>query len=221
MDAGELEAVSFSKEMTTLPMSGTGSRRSVLNGQSFKPRRARFRFDLSDSEAGGEQTLPERGRQASMSWQAASAAASSSSENARVGGFVRCGKNDAGACAEGTAHIGLRHGSLRPVHEGPDFSGLCWDAWSRVDLRGCREALRRMRWHAADSNGLRREMGEWPVLRTEGRRQKEKRSGNRSASHLVARSRFELLISALRGRRPKPLDERAICKASKWPRKIW
>ena len=126
-----------------------------------------------------------------------------------MGGFVRCGKNDAGACAEGTAHIGLRHGSLRPVHEGPDFSGLCWDAWSRVDLRGCREALRRMRWHAADSNGLRREMGEWPVLRTEGRRQKEKRSGNRSASHLVARSRFELLISALRGRRPKPLDERA------------
>ena len=83
MDAGELEAVSFSKEMTSLPMSGTGSRRSVLNGQSFKPRRARFRFDLSDSEAGGEQTLPERGRQASMSWQAASAAASSSSENAR------------------------------------------------------------------------------------------------------------------------------------------
>ena len=53
------------------------------------------------------------------------------------------------------------------------------------------------------------------------RRQKEKRSGNRSASHLVARSRFELLISALRGRRPKPLDERAICKASKWPRIIW
>ncbi len=139
----------------------------------------------------------------------------------RGGEFVRCGKNDAGACAEGTAHIGLRHGSLRPVHEGTDFSGLCWDAWSRVDLCGCREALRRMRWHAADSNGLRREMGEWPVLRTEGRRQKEKRSGNRSASHLVARSRFELLISALRGRRPKPLDERAICKASKWPRKIW
>ncbi len=85
MDAGELEAVSFSKEMTSLPMSGTGSRRSVLNGQSFKPRRARFRFDLSDSEAGGEQTLPERGRQASMSWQAASAAASSSSENASGG----------------------------------------------------------------------------------------------------------------------------------------
>lgn len=41
--------------------------------------------DLSDSEAGGEQTLPERGRQASMSWQAASAAASSSSENASGG----------------------------------------------------------------------------------------------------------------------------------------
>ena len=27
---------------------------------------------------------------------------------------------------------------------------------------------------------------------------------------VVARSRFELLISALRGRRPRPLDERAI-----------
>ena len=27
---------------------------------------------------------------------------------------------------------------------------------------------------------------------------------------LVARTRFELVISALRGRRPKPLDERAI-----------
>ena len=28
---------------------------------------------------------------------------------------------------------------------------------------------------------------------------------------LAARTRFELVISALRGRRPKPLDERAIC----------
>ena len=28
--------------------------------------------------------------------------------------------------------------------------------------------------------------------------------------HLVARTRFELVISALRGRRPEPLDERAI-----------
>ena len=27
---------------------------------------------------------------------------------------------------------------------------------------------------------------------------------------LVARTRFELVISALRGRRPKPLDERAV-----------
>ena len=27
---------------------------------------------------------------------------------------------------------------------------------------------------------------------------------------MVARTRFELVISALRGRRPKPLDERAI-----------
>ena len=30
---------------------------------------------------------------------------------------------------------------------------------------------------------------------------------------LVARTRFELVISALRGRRPKPLDERAVCVA--------
>ena len=30
---------------------------------------------------------------------------------------------------------------------------------------------------------------------------------------LVARTRFELVISALRGRRPKPLDERAICRS--------
>ena len=32
---------------------------------------------------------------------------------------------------------------------------------------------------------------------------------------MVARSRFELLISALRGRRPKPLDERAV-HAKEW-----
>ena len=32
--------------------------------------------------------------------------------------------------------------------------------------------------------------------------------------YLVARTRFELVISALRGRRPKPLDERAICKGA-------
>ena len=32
---------------------------------------------------------------------------------------------------------------------------------------------------------------------------------------LVARTRFELVISALRGRRPKPLDERAICLAGR------
>ena len=31
--------------------------------------------------------------------------------------------------------------------------------------------------------------------------------------HLVARTRFELVISALRGRRPEPLDERAVCGA--------
>ena len=30
---------------------------------------------------------------------------------------------------------------------------------------------------------------------------------------MVARTRFELVISALRGRRPEPLDERAICGA--------
>ena len=29
---------------------------------------------------------------------------------------------------------------------------------------------------------------------------------------MVARTRFELVISALRGRRPEPLDERAVCK---------
>ena len=34
---------------------------------------------------------------------------------------------------------------------------------------------------------------------------------------VVARTRFELVISALRGRRPKPLDERAICsKCNGW-----
>ena len=32
----------------------------------------------------------------------------------------------------------------------------------------------------------------------------------RACEDLVARTRFELVISALRGRRPKPLDERAI-----------
>ena len=31
-----------------------------------------------------------------------------------------------------------------------------------------------------------------------------------SQDSMVARTRFELVISALRGRRPKPLDERAI-----------
>ena len=29
---------------------------------------------------------------------------------------------------------------------------------------------------------------------------------------MVARTRFELVISAVRGRRPEPLDERAVCK---------
>ena len=29
---------------------------------------------------------------------------------------------------------------------------------------------------------------------------------------MVAPTRFELVISALRGRRPEPLDERAVCK---------
>ena len=32
---------------------------------------------------------------------------------------------------------------------------------------------------------------------------------------VVARTRFELVISALRGRRPKPLDERAISLSRK------
>ena len=34
--------------------------------------------------------------------------------------------------------------------------------------------------------------------------------GGSGFSFMVARTRFELVISALRGRRPKPLDERAI-----------
>ena len=40
----------------------------------------------------------------------------------------------------------------------------------------------------------------------------EKREKGRKAAleQLVARTRFELVISALRGRRPEPLDERAI-----------
>ena len=33
--------------------------------------------------------------------------------------------------------------------------------------------------------------------------------------NMVARTRFELVISALRGRRPKPLDERAISLSKK------
>ena len=161
----------------------------------------------------GEQTLPERDRQASMSWQAASAAVSSSSENASGG--IRsmrekrrrslCGGHSsyrattrfATACSRRTRFQRALLGRL--VQSGP--------SWMQ------RGSTRRMRWHAADSNGLRREMGELVCIEDRGkkkeRRQKEKRSGNRSASHLVARSRFELLISALRGRRPKPLDERA------------
>ena len=34
--------------------------------------------------------------------------------------------------------------------------------------------------------------------------------GSPGIRSVVARTRFELVISALRGRRPKPLDERAI-----------
>ena len=34
------------------------------------------------------------------------------------------------------------------------------------------------------------------------------------SAFVVARTRFELVISALRGRRPKPLDERAICSSA-------
>ena len=42
----------------------------------------------------------------------------------------------------------------------------------------------------------------------------ENRAPESPVSHLVARTRFELVISALRGRRPEPLDERAICSDS-------
>ena len=38
-----------------------------------------------------------------------------------------------------------------------------------------------------------------------------KKGSEEPLKFLVARTRFELVISALRGRRPKPLDERAIC----------
>ena len=43
-------------------------------------------------------------------------------------------------------------------------------------------------------------------------RPSKRRSG---IQNLVARTRFELVISALRGRRPKPLDERAISLSRK------
>ena len=36
-----------------------------------------------------------------------------------------------------------------------------------------------------------------------------------AGTFVVARTRFELVISALRGRRPEPLDERAICTGPK------
>ncbi len=39
--------------------------------------------------------------------------------------------------------------------------------------------------------------------------------GSPGISCVVARTRFELVISALRGRRPKPLDERAISLSKK------
>ena len=39
------------------------------------------------------------------------------------------------------------------------------------------------------------------------------RPDNPACKLLVARTRFELVISALRGRRPEPLDERAVCGA--------
>lgn len=136
MDAGELEAVSFSKEMTSLPMSGTGSRRSVLNGQSFKPRRARFRFDLSDSEAGGEQTLPERGRQASMSWQAASAAASSSSENAGGGNSFDAGKTTRELVRRAQLISGydtVRYGLFTKDQISAGFAGTLGPEWTFVD----------------------------------------------------------------------------------------
>ena len=43
------------------------------------------------------------------------------------------------------------------------------------------------------------------------RDEKQNRPDNPACKLLVARTRFELVISALRGRRPEPLDERAIC----------
>ena len=39
---------------------------------------------------------------------------------------------------------------------------------------------------------------------------KQARNNALTCGFLVARTRFELVISALRGRRPKPLDERAV-----------
>ena len=41
------------------------------------------------------------------------------------------------------------------------------------------------------------------------RDEKQNRPVNPACKLLVARTRFELVISALRGRRPEPLDERA------------
>ena len=50
----------------------------------------------------------------------------------------------------------------------------------------------------------------------------EMEKGSReSPERLVARTRFELVISALRGRRPKPLDERAICNGTEPRESNW
>ena len=57
-----------------------------------------------------------------------------------------------------------------------------------------------------------------PSIKTRSRnakplpKQKQARDEALTCEGLVARTRFELVISALRGRRPKPLDERAVSK---------
>ena len=49
-----------------------------------------------------------------------------------------------------------------------------------------------------------------PVSTRTERVGQRKRASVEAPKHLVARTRFELVISALRGRRPEPLDERAM-----------
>ena len=54
-------------------------------------------------------------------------------------------------------------------------------------------------------------MGKWGQALFSHKVPTRKRPLEGPAKFLVARTRFELVISALRGRRPEPLDERAIC----------